>query len=94
MVQAAELLGGKSTGALPLTLPELLLNRSTDRTVKAKVRLPAAPASSADVRTLSGEDYNTYGAVLSGATERISKTFTRKGAPHSAQMISFSLPPK
>jgi hypothetical protein len=70
----------------------LLLNRSTDRTVKAKVRLPVAPASAADIRTLSGEDYNTYGAVVSEATERISKTFTREVAPHSAQMISFEVP--
>jgi len=72
----------------------LLLNRSTDRTVKAKVQLPAVPASDADIRILSGEDYNSYGAVLSETTDRISKTFTRTVAPHSAQMISFKVPSK
>jgi alpha-L-arabinofuranosidase len=72
----------------------LLLNRSTDRTVKAKVRLPVAPASAADVRTLSGEDYNTYGASLSQTTARLAKTFTREVAPHSAQMISFKVSSK
>ena len=69
----------------------LLLNRSTDRRVKAKVQLPAAPGSAADIRTLSGEDYNAYGAVLSQTTERIGKTFTRDVAPHSAEMISFKV---
>ncbi len=72
----------------------LLLNRSTDRTVKAKVRLPTVPASAADIRILSGKDYNSYGAVLSETTDRIGKTFTREVAPHSAQMISFKVPSK
>ena len=72
----------------------LLLNRSTDRAVKAKVRLPAAPTSPAGIRTLSGEDYNTFGAVVSETTQRISKTFSREVAPHSAQMISFQVPSK
>jgi hypothetical protein len=72
----------------------LLLNRSTDRTVKAKVRLPAAPSSAAQIRTLSGEDYNSYGAALSEAAERIGRTFTREVVPHSAQMVTIKLPPK
>jgi hypothetical protein len=58
------------------------------------VRLPAAPASAAAIRILSGEDYNTYGAVLSEVTDRIGSTFTREVAPHSAQMISFKVPSK
>jgi hypothetical protein len=70
----------------------LLLNRSTDRTVKAKVRLPVAPASTADIRTLTGEDYNAYGAVCAETTDRIARTFVREVAPHSAQMISFTVP--
>ena len=70
----------------------LLLNRSTDRTVNAKVRLPAAPVSAADIRILSGEDYSSYGAVISDVTDRIGRTFTRTVAPHSAQMISFQVP--
>ena len=72
----------------------LLLNRSTDRTVRAKVRLPLAPASAADIRTLSGEDYNTYGASLSQTTARLARTFTREVAPHSAQMLSFKVSSK
>jgi len=70
----------------------LLLNRSTDRTVKAKVQLPLAPASAASIRTLTGEDYNTYGATLTQTTAPLAKTFTRDVAPHSAQMISFQAP--
>ena len=70
----------------------LLLNRSTDRTVRAKVRLPVAPEPGADIRTLSGEDYNSFGAAISDTTGRVGKTFTRDVAPHSAQMIRFRIP--
>ena len=44
--------------------------------------------------TLTGEDYKAYGATLSETTERLGKTFTREVAPHSAQMISFKVPPR
>lgn len=70
----------------------LLLNRSTDQTVRTKVRLTVRPESSADIRTLSSEDYNAFGAVLSTSTVRIGKTFTRDVPPHTAEMVSFQLP--
>jgi len=71
----------------------LLLNRSTDRAVKATVRLSAAPAATADIRTLTGEDYNTYGAALSDTTANIGRIFIREVAPHSAQMLTFQAAP-
>ena len=69
----------------------LLLNRSTDRTVEARVRLPFSPAAEAEIRTLTGQDYNAYGAALSQAPVRLGKSFTRRVAPHSAQMIGFRI---
>jgi hypothetical protein len=69
----------------------LLLNRSTDRTVKAKVRLTATPISAAEIRTFSGEDYNVFGAVLSQTTGHVGKTFTREVPPHTAELVSFKM---
>lgn len=69
----------------------LLLNRSTDRTVKARVRLTAPPISPAEIRTLSGEDYNAVGAVLSQTTGPVGKTFTREVPPHTAELVSFKV---
>lgn len=69
----------------------LLLNRATDRTVKTKVQLNATPISTAEIRTLSGEDYNAVGAVLSQTTGRVGKSFTREVRPHSAELLSFKV---
>jgi hypothetical protein len=69
----------------------LLLNRSTDRTVKAKVRLTATPISPAEIRTLSGEDYNAVGAILSHSTGHVGKTFMRELPPHTAELVSFKV---
>jgi len=70
----------------------LLINRTSDREVKAKIDLGAEPAvGTARVRTLSGTDIDLPGAVLTDGETRIGRVFAQAVAPYTAQIIAVRL---
>jgi len=70
----------------------LLINRSTDRNVRTRIRLSEKPSSeTASVRRITSEDYNASGAVLSEHERSVSKTFTHIVPPHTADMITIAM---
>lgn len=74
------------------TLYLLLLNRTSDRQISVSIDLGADPAArSAPVRTLSGDDIDLPGAKLSESTISVSRRFTHKLEPYTAEIITVSL---
>lgn len=70
----------------------LLINRTTDRNIKTRIRLSEKPSSrSASVRRITSEDYNAFGAVLSEHERSVSKTFTHIVPPHTADIITLAM---
>lgn len=74
------------------TLYVLLINRTSDREIDAKINLGANPSNpSASVRTLSGNDIDLPGATLTESEIKVSREFTQPIAPYSAQIITIRL---
>lgn len=74
------------------TLHVLLINRSSDRDIEVGFNLNADPAEPlAALRTLTGEDIDLPGAVLTESTARVGRTFTHTIEPYSAHILSVRL---
>ena len=74
------------------TLYVLLINRTSDRTIDAKIDLGVDPANgTANVRTLMGTDIEVPGASISESTVKVARTFTQAVEPYSAQILSVRL---
>lgn len=71
------------------TLYLLLINRTSDREIAAKIDLGAEPSESyAKLRVLSGEDIDLSGATVEESDMRVSRRFTQTIAPYSAQILT------
>lgn len=69
-----------------------LINRTSDRNIKAKLNLNANPSDkTASVRVLTGQDVDIAGSELSEEKIEVNSSFERVVTPYSAQIISIKL---
>ncbi len=70
----------------------LLVNRTSDRTIKAQISFDGArPAAKGEVRTLVGADFDTVGADVRTSALTVSEPLTHPVPPHCAQVLSIGL---
>jgi alpha-L-arabinofuranosidase len=74
------------------TLYLLLINRSSDREIEAKIDLGADPADAmAKGRALSGEDIDLPGATIEEGEARVARSFTQTVRPYTAKILTIRL---
>ena len=74
------------------TLYLLMINRYSDRSVEADIDIGADPASpTARIRILSGDDIDLPGSKLDEREVKVSRRFTHRVEPYSAQIIAVKI---
>jgi alpha-L-arabinofuranosidase len=71
----------------------LLVNRTSDRPVRAELAFGGTPLSATgDVRTLAGADFDTTGATVRSGTLAVADPLRHVVPPHCAQVLRLGLP--
>jgi len=70
----------------------LLVNRTSDRTVRAGIEIPGADLDArGEVRTLAGTDFDVAGARITNQPLEVSNPLQHDVPPHSAQVLALRL---